>query len=173
MVRKNDLCALIVIGKGILETSVLNCTGILLAGGSFPPTIKLVLLIIRLIKPLQAQRLLLITQVLLFLKSKFSKLLCLLQSQMKPDSPLPKTPLDSSSLSFANMAGISPTLHTISPNVAHCLSSSSFINLHSSNFWIVDSGATDHMVCSLSLFSTLSKPINATVSLPNGQLLLA
>lgn len=67
------------------------------------------------------------------------------------------------------MAGNILTIHTVSPTIAQCLSSSSFTNLHSPHFWIVDNGATDHMVCSLSLLSTLSQPINAIASLPNGQ----
>lgn len=38
--------------------------------------------------------------------------------------------------------------------------------------WIIDMGATDHMVCSLSLLSTITATINATVKLPTGDHIL-
>jgi len=36
--------------------------------------------------------------------------------------------------------------------------------------WIIDTGATDHMVCSLSFFTTITATISKFVKLPNGQL---
>jgi hypothetical protein len=38
--------------------------------------------------------------------------------------------------------------------------------------WIIDTGATDHMVCSLSFFTTIIATISKFVKLPNGQLAL-
>lgn len=36
------------------------------------------------------------------------------------------------------------------------------------NVWILDSGATDHMICSLSLFTTPPQCIDLTIYLPTG-----
>lgn len=36
------------------------------------------------------------------------------------------------------------------------------------NKWIIDTGAIDHMVCSISHLSTITGLINASVKLPNG-----
>lgn len=38
-----------------------------------------------------------------------------------------------------------------------------------SNIWILDSGATDHICCSLSLFESYQPVFNVSVKLPNGQ----
>jgi hypothetical protein len=38
--------------------------------------------------------------------------------------------------------------------------------------WIIDTGATDHMICSLSFFTTITATISKFVKLPNGQLAL-
>jgi len=38
--------------------------------------------------------------------------------------------------------------------------------------WIVDTGATDHMVCSISFFTTITATISTTVHLPNGAVAL-
>ena len=38
-----------------------------------------------------------------------------------------------------------------------------------SNTWIIDTGATDHMICSQSLFSSITAVVSKSVRLPNGQ----
>jgi hypothetical protein len=35
--------------------------------------------------------------------------------------------------------------------------------------WIIDTGATDHMICSISFFTSITSVISKTVKLPNGQ----
>uniref|UniRef100_A0A2N9IF64 Integrase catalytic domain-containing protein n=1 Tax=Fagus sylvatica TaxID=28930 RepID=A0A2N9IF64_FAGSY len=58
------------------------------------------------------------------------------------------------------------------PNLSHSVFSS-HTTPHSSikqNSWILDTGATDHMVHSLSCFTTVTSIIQATVELPNGNL---
>jgi hypothetical protein len=35
--------------------------------------------------------------------------------------------------------------------------------------WIIDTGATDHMICSISLFTSITSITSKTVKLPNGQ----
>ena len=38
----------------------------------------------------------------------------------------------------------------------------------SKNQWVIDTGATDHMVHSISCLTTVTSTINASVELPNG-----
>jgi hypothetical protein len=61
---------------------------------------------------------------------------------------------------------------TFTPNLSHSVLSSHTTS-HSTikhNSWILDTGATDHMVHSLSCFTSITSIIQATVELPNGQL---
>jgi hypothetical protein len=43
----------------------------------------------------------------------------------------------------------------------------------SKNQWVIDTGATDHMVHSISCLTTVTSTINASVELPNGILFLS
>jgi hypothetical protein len=75
--------------------------------------------------------------------------------------------------SHPNTAGSSSTSSIFALNYQYSVFSSQFS--HHSNFhsfkrppWIVDIGATDHMVCSISFFTSISAIISTTVQLPNG-----
>jgi hypothetical protein len=78
------------------------------------------------------------------------------------------------------------TPHT-NPNIAGSSSTSGIFNFNSQCFvfasqvspnslfrsfkkppWIVDTGATDHMVCSISFFTSITAIISTNVQLPNG-----
>ncbi|KAL6347397.1 hypothetical protein AAG906_018607 [Vitis piasezkii] len=39
---------------------------------------------------------------------------------------------------------------------------------NSTSYWLLDTGATDHMICSPLLYHSTPKPINASINLPNG-----
>ena len=75
------------------------------------------------------------------------------------------------------MTGISFCSSTCSrsnftPNLSHSVFSS-YTTSHSNikhNSWILDTGATDHMVYSISCLSTITSTIQATVELPNGNM---
>jgi hypothetical protein len=44
------------------------------------------------------------------------------------------------------------------------------LNLKPNNPWIIDTRATDHMVCCISLFTTIIATVSTSVKLPNGDL---
>jgi hypothetical protein len=68
---------------------------------------------------------------------------------------------------FSNMTCIPFSL-----NVKHSVFHSSFIpyNPKLENPWIIDTGATDHMISCVSLFSTIIALVSTSVKLPNGDL---
>ncbi|KAF5442808.1 hypothetical protein F2P56_035426 [Juglans regia] len=90
-------------------------------------------------------------------KLQYQQLLALLQTQ----DPISANVLHSSSsnpTSQSNMSGI-----------LNCFSTHTHASLNSSNTnWIIDTGATDHMVCSTSLFSSIHSTVSYSVKLPNG-----
>lgn len=63
------------------------------------------------------------------------------------------------------MAGILPFNNLIFPTSTHHSCSASSHHLAP---WIIDTGATDHMICSPSLFTTITCTTQAHVQLPNG-----
>jgi hypothetical protein len=83
----------------------------------------------------------------------------------------------SSHLPSSSMTGIPFCPSTCSssnftPNLSHSVFSS-HTTPHSHikhDSWILDTGATDHMVCSISCLSTVTSTIQATVELPNGNM---
>jgi hypothetical protein len=94
---------------------------------------------------------------------------------------------DNHDMSCANQVGnVSPTQDHLFSNMAGNLSSPycSYLNqqysvfspshLHSqihiqNSVWIIDTGATDHMVSSISLFTSITSKVSKKVKLPNGQ----
>jgi hypothetical protein len=75
----------------------------------------------------------------------------------------------------ANMSGNLFTCSASLPNYSHhsVFSSISTFQVASrlvNQPWIIDTGATDHMVCSLSFFTTITATTSKFVKLPNGQL---
>jgi hypothetical protein len=80
-----------------------------------------------------------------------------------------------SSCLVANMSGNHPTCSASLHNYSHhsVFSSISTFQVASRLFnqlWIIDTGATNHMVCSLSFFTTITATTSKFVKLPNGQL---
>jgi len=75
----------------------------------------------------------------------------------------------------ANMSGNLFTCSASLPNYSHhsVFSSISTFQVASrlvNQPWIIDTGATDHMVCSISFFTTITITTSKFVKLPNGQL---
>lgn len=66
------------------------------------------------------------------------------------------------STSLVNHVSSSSTIRDLSGNIA-C-----FFVIGKNTTWIIDSGATDHMVCSPSLLTESSSVKNCTIQLPNG-----
>ncbi|KAA8532313.1 hypothetical protein F0562_032346 [Nyssa sinensis] len=69
------------------------------------------------------------------------------------------------SLSANQLQTVHPTQHPISSAAGISLCLSSF----SSKPWIIDTGATDHMICSPSFFTTVTSSMSNFVKLPNGE----
>ncbi|KAF5480803.1 hypothetical protein F2P56_001516 [Juglans regia] len=78
-----------------------------------------------------------------------------LQSAVNHDD-LPPTPI-SDIQNYANISG---------------KASNSYYSHFSSHEWIIDSGAADHIICSTSLLTSASSPINHLDKLPNGAIAL-
>jgi hypothetical protein len=78
---------------------------------------------------------------------------------------------------ISHMAGsISITSQLSSIDKSHSVFASSTSLLQQTSFtnsihapWIIDTGATDHMICIVSLFTTITVVVSRTVRLPNGQ----
>ena len=63
-------------------------------------------------------------------------------------------------------------LNSFTPNLSHLVFASNvkFPKAANENLWVIDIGATDHMVHSLSCLTTITSVVNASVELPNGVL---
>jgi hypothetical protein len=81
----------------------------------------------------------------------------------------------SSSLPVHSMSSTSPHKSLclgFTPNLSHSVFASNvkFPKATNENLWIIDTGATDHMVHSLSCLTTITSIVNTSVELPNGVL---
>ena len=88
---------------------------------------------------------------------------------MAPSSSIqPITPSTSSSPSQSS--NFSGNQHWIPPNFSHSIFSTQVVDRTVFKFdsWIIDTGATDHMVHSVSQFTTITSIVNTYVYLPNG-----
>ncbi|XP_057962256.1 uncharacterized protein LOC131153819 [Malania oleifera] len=79
--------------------------------------------------------------------------------------------LNSAQLNSSNQITTQPTVNLVttsqfSGKFFSCNSVTSNTNFNLS--WILDTGATDHMICSPLLYHSIPKPINASINLPNG-----
>ena len=71
-----------------------------------------------------------------------------------------------------NMVGIPMCLSTFSkPNLNHFVFSAKIVvkPVISSSEWVIDAGATDHMVTTTKFFTNMQLVHNVSVNLPNGQ----
>uniref|UniRef100_A0A2N9F6B3 Integrase catalytic domain-containing protein n=1 Tax=Fagus sylvatica TaxID=28930 RepID=A0A2N9F6B3_FAGSY len=78
----------------------------------------------------------------------------------------------SSSHSPSNMAGIPMCLSTFcKPNLDYSVFSNKLVVKPVTNVyeWVIDTGATDHMVTTTKFFTTMQVAYNVSVNLPNGQ----
>ena len=99
---------------------------------------------------------------------QYQQLLTFLSSQQSPN----ETPHQAATIlsQSSNFLGINhKSLYNSLP--IHSVFSSRIVNkiAFSHNTWIIDTGATDHMVCSLTLFTEIISSLNTTVELPNGE----
>ena len=94
-------------------------------------------------------------------QEQYSQLLALLKLAASPSANNVQSILASSSSD--------ENVHQISGIPSLCLSA--FNSKHSNKLnvpWIIDTGATDHMICSPSLFSSIQSQTSFSVALPNG-----
>uniref|UniRef100_A0A2N9IE43 Retrovirus-related Pol polyprotein from transposon TNT 1-94-like beta-barrel domain-containing protein n=1 Tax=Fagus sylvatica TaxID=28930 RepID=A0A2N9IE43_FAGSY len=82
------------------------------------------------------------------------------------------SPLPTHSISSASLYPSIYNSQTFTPNLSHSIFASNLIfpTSMSANSWVIDTGATDHMVHSLSYLSTITSMVNTSVELPNGEL---
>jgi len=105
------------------------------------------------------------TESMMLTRSQYQQLLSLLHSN--------ETSSVMASLSVTQPSSSSPNPYVSNSRVsgmATCFSTS----IHSSSptyisLWIIDTGATDHMICCTSLFTYITTTISCQVKLPNGQ----
>lgn len=91
---------------------------------------------------------------MVFTKKQYQELVALLHNKNSTASP-----------SANQLQTVSPTQHHISSAVGISLCLSSFY----SKPWIIDTGATDHMICNHSFFTTITSTMSNVVKLPNGE----
>ena len=88
-------------------------------------------------------------------------------------APAPPTQpvLTPTSASSSNPLNLSDNPYWIPPNMSRSIFSAHVIDRHifKSNDWILDTGATDHMVHSMSQFTTITSMVQFCVFLPNGE----
>jgi hypothetical protein len=98
-------------------------------------------------------------------------------SSNAPYQAMANTTFSPSSLPSHSVSG-NPLYHSIcspigfTPNFSHSVFSSNvkLPMVVNENLWVIDTGATNHMVHSLSCLTTITSTVNASVELPNGDL---
>ncbi|XP_052203924.1 uncharacterized protein LOC127809205 isoform X1 [Diospyros lotus] len=96
-----------------------------------------------------------------FSKEQVQKLMALLNDHSFLDSQPKST---NSPTHLANFAGIHSIFSAVNSTTFHNLLRTKFV----ASPWIIDTGATDHIICSLTLFDSYVPLQNAFVHLPNG-----
>ena len=72
---------------------------------------------------------------------------------------------------FNGCSSPNPIRYLFFPSLEHSVFSSSVNTSHVSSYdWILDSGATDHMVHSIHFFTSVTSPVHISVRLPNGDM---
>ena len=68
------------------------------------------------------------------------------------------------------MSGINSLLH-FTPSLKHSIFSAKVVDreVFCATDWVIDTGATDHMVHSITCFTTITATLNTFVNLPNGE----
>ncbi|XP_075655657.1 uncharacterized protein LOC142625816 [Castanea sativa] len=79
-----------------------------------------------------------------------------------------------------NLASCSNVMSSITshipytPNLSHSIFSAKIVNKNvlSKSYWVIDTGATNHMVYSISCFFSITATLNTHINLPNGEVAL-
>jgi hypothetical protein len=107
----------------------------------------------------------------MFLPNNLSTVLTPEQGQhflnlIKPQSNLPFVHQVGSSV---NQDPLFSTMTSIDSKFSVFSSYHNVVPISSSNTWMIDTRASDHLICSLSLFTTITAQISTQVKLPNGK----
>ena len=81
------------------------------------------------------------------------------------------SPSDSANCSFVDTMSGTNSLFPFTPSFKHSIFSAKVVDreiFHATN-WVIDTGATDHMVHSITCFTTITATLNTFVNLPNGE----
>ena len=101
---------------------------------------------------------------------QYQQLLSFLNSQQPPNEIHPTHQVATVLSQSSNFSGIShkPLYSNL---LAHNVFSSRIVNrtAFSHNTWIIDTGATNHMIWSITLFTKITSSLHATIKLPNGE----
>ena len=91
-------------------------------------------------------------------------------SVMTPNSSIPQIST-STSTSPSCSSNFSSNPYWILPNLSHSIFSAQVVDRHAykSNTWIIDTGATNHLVHSITQFTTITSIVQTCVYLPNGE----
>ena len=81
------------------------------------------------------------------------------------------SPSDSAHNSFVDTMSGTNSLLPFTPSLKHSIFSAKIVDretFHATD-WVIDTGATDHMVHSIACFTTITATLNTFVNLPNGE----
>ena len=84
------------------------------------------------------------------------------------------SPSDSVNSSFVDTMSSTNSLFPFTPSLRHSIFSAKVVDrevFHATD-WVIDTGATNHMVHSITCFTTITATLNTFVNLPNGEVAL-
>ena len=113
----------------------------------------------------------LLVQVVLFVACFLELLVCLLFVGVTSSSI---SPSDSVNSSFVDTMSSTNSLFPFTPSLRHSIFSAKVVDrevFHATD-WVIDTGATNHMVHSITCFTTITATLNTFVNLPNGEVAL-
>lgn len=97
-----------------------------------------------------------------FTKMQYHELLALLK--IRESSPTPH-----SANQIQVIPSIDPTHSSTMSGTIYCFTAHQPTSAHTT-LWIIDTGATDHMVCHISFFTSITTIVSHSVRLPNGEI---
>lgn len=85
-------------------------------------------------------------------------------------SSIPSYPSANTATSSSFQNNFSVIQFYLAPNLSHSVFSAQIVDkgAYCSHDWVIDPGATDHMVGSVNLLTTITSTIHVFVQLPNG-----
>ena len=104
-----------------------------------------------------------------FTPEQYQQLLALFGSSTS--STLPSTPVKDTSMANAASSSTSINAPMSGINLSHSVFSAQVVNrrIYDKWTWVLDTGATDHFVCSVDLLTSITATIQSLVHLPNGE----